>query len=372
LSSGKGNVENDTNKYFYTQSVDFRVNKNALWIHVIRAFAIVCIVFQHNIPMNSLSRYNSISLFNWWVSDIYRVIFKVGVPLFFMLTGCTLLNKNDSIPVFFRKRISKVLLPFIVWSAFYTFWKVYYFGEVLTISRVFLFIREPVYFHMWFLYVLLGLYLYIPILRIIVLHAGNKILYYFVALWYVNTCITPILRDVLHKDVYPTLGMFGGYVGYLVLGYLLSSIKVTKKGISLLLYFILACICFSAFGNFLQACVEHCEISYYFHRDLNIVNVVLSVAVFLCLKYFSENTKLCKNKIIIKAVERVSAASFGIYLIHPVFISIGCRSGVLYYTNSFFHNALSLVPLRTMLVFFISFISIYVLQKIPIIKRCVP
>jgi len=373
LCVGKNHTEGGKIRYFYIQAVDFKDNNNVFWIHVIRVAAIVCVTFLHCVVRRPLKLDSGILVFNWWLANVYIVTLTVGAPLFFMLSGCILLRKDDSIPTFFRKRVKKVLLPFIVWSVLYRAWKVYYIGTGLTFFGTLLFIGKPAFFHLWFLHVLLGLYLYIPILRIIVLYGENKILYYFLLLWYLNSCLAPLLRQVLQREVFPMLDMFSGYVGYLLLGYLLSDIKVTKKGVYRLLYVLLACVCFAAFGSFAQAFVEPASSRYYFHDDLSISNVVISSIAFLCLRYFSENTKLFKNKIMIKFVERVSAASFGIYLIHPAFLDIAVKWGIFSYMKLASPSTFQLfILLRTILIFLTSFISICILQKIPIIKRCVP
>jgi surface polysaccharide O-acyltransferase-like enzyme len=49
------------------------------------------------------------------------------------------------------------------------------------------------YYHFWYLYILIGLYLLTPIIRILVAHANSKVIQYFLIIWFVGTAIIPLL-----------------------------------------------------------------------------------------------------------------------------------------------------------------------------------
>ena len=54
----------------------------------------------------------------WYSAIFIETFFYCAVPLFFMITGCTLIDYSSkySTKEFFIKRINKTLIPFIAWS----------------------------------------------------------------------------------------------------------------------------------------------------------------------------------------------------------------------------------------------------------------
>lgn len=68
----------------------------------------------------------------YWISaNIIESICYFAVPIFFMITGCTLLDYNErySTKEYFIKRIKKTLIPFIVWSIFSIIWCIFFKHE---------------------------------------------------------------------------------------------------------------------------------------------------------------------------------------------------------------------------------------------------
>lgn len=60
----------------------------------------------------------------WWISNVYDSISRWGVPVFVMVSGALLLDtsKQEGILTFYKKRLSKIFIPIIFWTAFYLFW----------------------------------------------------------------------------------------------------------------------------------------------------------------------------------------------------------------------------------------------------------
>ena len=143
-------------------------NKNILWVDYIRVAATFLVVQLHAVhPI--LENYNELPLLRWWTGNIFYSMSTICIPLFFMLTGFLLLGKTDSLSVFFSKRINKVLIPLLIWSGFYILWKAFYERSItISLYTFYSLLFCPVYHHFWFLYTIIGLYLFLPILRIIV------------------------------------------------------------------------------------------------------------------------------------------------------------------------------------------------------------
>ena len=120
----------------------------------------------------------------WWASNFYDSLVRSCVPLFLMITGVLLLGKRESLPAFLSKRFARVLPPLVFWSLFYMAWNTWrgehygpWYGWLEAI------VHGPVVFHLWYLYAIVGIYLFVPFLRSIwnAAQPGEKLCY--LALW---------------------------------------------------------------------------------------------------------------------------------------------------------------------------------------------
>lgn len=157
----------------------------------------------------------------WWASNFYDSLTRGCVPVFLMISGVLLLNKQEDLPAFFTKRFARVLPPLLFWSLFYMAWNtsqgVHYgawSGWIKTLAS------GPVVFHLWYLYAILGIYLFVPFLRNI--WQGSRLAEkrMFLAFWMLVSG-WPIIRAVFDIDIdlleTYSLGSFVGLIGYLFL-----------------------------------------------------------------------------------------------------------------------------------------------------------
>lgn len=158
----------------------------------------------------------------WWASNFYDSFTRACVPVFLMVTGVLLLNRQENLPVFFRKRYMRILPPLVFWSVFYLGWYTVqgqdYGGLLASLKTLF---RGPVAFHLWYLYAIVGIYLFVPFLRHIWQSASRAEQHLYLFLW-VAVSAWPIVGSLLDSDadVLNTyeLGAFFGLMGYLFLG----------------------------------------------------------------------------------------------------------------------------------------------------------
>ncbi len=158
----------------------------------------------------------------WWASNFYDSLARSCVPLFLMITGVLLLGKQESLPAFLSKRFARILPPLLFWSLFYMAWNTLqgeryglWYDWLRTLAH------GPVVFHLWYLYAIVGIYLFVPFLRAIwnAARPSEKIAY--LALW-AAASTWPTLGSALGIDtgllqVYG-LDTFFGLAGYLFLG----------------------------------------------------------------------------------------------------------------------------------------------------------
>ncbi len=344
-------------------------------VDVIRGYAIVLVILTHVVAPYTV-RFTRSSDVRWWIENLASSFSRPCIPLFVMLSGLLLLNpgKNERLVLFFKKRFAKVVIPFIAWAIVYFLWRHFYLLESFSFNQA---LREivggPVYFHFWFIYMLLGLYLATPILRSYVRYADKNNLYYFVALWFFFLAINPLLRKAFQDlELRIDLPVASGYVGYFVLGYVLAQIKLSSRAVRWALFSMLGLAGLTALGTFLLVSEAHGEVNTSLYDYLYPNVILMSVSAFLVLRSINYEKVFIKAPFLKKVIDVLSRASFGIYLLHPVIIHLlekGTFGGKI--SAITFHPAIG-IPLTLLLVIGSSTAIIVILQRIPLIRRVVP
>ena len=165
----------------------------------------------------------------WFTANLIESVFYYAVPVFFMITGATLLDYPErySTKEFFLKRIRKTVIPYIVWSLAGV-------GYMLMRGRISL--QELSFRYIvngllngslvgiyWFFPVLFTVYACIPLFAYIPKEKKIRIFTYLVIAGFVLNCLIPFVIRVLHLPVTYGLSLpaAGGYLLYLLTGYLL-------------------------------------------------------------------------------------------------------------------------------------------------------
>jgi len=188
----------------------------------LRAVATVAVVALHAAgPF--LYRFGTIAADEWWWANLIDSAVRFSVPVFLMLTGALLLPRTESTGVFLKRRFSRLLGPFIFWSLLYLSVALLFQPSGSTISSLDLAmhrLRSGTSFHLWYVYMLIGIYLFIPILQRWVAMASRRDLEYFIALW----LLALLASNHLPASSFPDFNLmyFSGYIGYLVLGHYLQ------------------------------------------------------------------------------------------------------------------------------------------------------
>ena len=344
------------------------------WVDFVKVTAIFLVVLLHS-AAPWVYRYDLIADFDWQVGNIIDSVTRVSVPLFFMTTGYLLLSKPIYLKTYFNKRVKRIVLPWLVWSIIYLIYKSSRSDTPLTISEGLLaFINGDIYFHFWFLYTLIGLYLFIPVVSWFLEVDSQKRSFYFLTIWFISVSIFPFLNAVSRNftnfeiKFAVDLSMFGGFTGYIIAGALLGKYNPSKS--KWLLIFgayaigVIITIIGSAVGTYrLGRLIE------YFY-EYAAPNVILSAfAAFLLLK--KVGTMMGQNKKASLIFTRLGYASLGIYIIHPIIIN-ALNDGMLGqdFTTVIQRSALT-IPLVAIITFVLSYIAVELILVIPVIRRIV-
>ena len=341
------------------------------WVDLIRVVAIFLVVVIH-VSGQLTNVWGKIPVEQWLIADIYGGMARIAVPLFFMISGYLLLPRSESLREFYLKRMPRILVPFVVWSFIYLGWYCGNHPNTCTASLVWdLLLVQGTYYHLWFLYSLISIYLTLPVLRLMIKPDTDKgILWYLIVLWLIFQPGLTIAHKFWNFSIKFNAPLATGFVCYFVFGYLLGEFTLTRRRmiLSSAIWVIAALI--TILGTYL---FTHSSGKFDgFFYDFVSLNVILaSGAAFLLFRWVSER-KLFTSANFQMILRTVATSTFGIYLIHILVIEVLSGWIPFLHINSFMGYAIWSVPLVSTIVFTLSFLIVRILQKIPILKYIVP
>ncbi len=340
-----------------------------IWIDLLKATAIFLVILIHaSSPI--LYQYGNVNDTYWQIANLYDSMSRMAVPLFLMASGALLLNaKKEPLKVFYKKRFLKVVIPLFAWSFLFILYKKFALkDEIDIIDHLFLSIFREEYYHLWFLYTIIGLYLIVPILKIFIKHSSYSLQIYFLILWTLSSSILPLVMHFSNFQIIGTIPMVNGYIGYLIVGYILYSLNISKKLFISSVFMIIVNIFVIAYSTSYLTYKDD-KFNGFFYQDLTITTITLSIFSFIIIKYIGENIK---NKFLISIIKNVSFTSLGIYLIHPIFLDILRSEKIGIELSSLNGNPLFTIPLTTLVAFILSFASIYLLRMLKVGRLVAP
>ncbi len=204
-------------------------------ISLLRALACLMVVVLH-IATNLLDTFDR----NWMAGNVYDSMVRTCVPLFIMISGATLLAKREPLGVYFRKRALRIIPPLLFWSLFYLAWKSYCGNPVDNWPLAIL--KGPTMYHLWYFYALVGMYLFIPVLRVFLAGSSRSEQLLYIWLWVTVCAIIPSVQHLLDfgfqlgpklEETDPVrnfdLSYYSGLAGYLVLGAFAMQSKLSAR-----------------------------------------------------------------------------------------------------------------------------------------------
>ena len=158
----------------------------------------------------------------WWPSNFHDAFTRVCVPLFLMITGALLLGRQEPLSRLLRGRVLRLLPPLLFWSLFYVGWRAWRSDDPFDWMAAFASLpAQPSSYHLWYLYAMVGITLFLPFLRLLWQHSGETEKRFYLLMWLLVSGF-PMWGNALGWEadtiaVYE-LSNFFGLAGYLFLG----------------------------------------------------------------------------------------------------------------------------------------------------------
>lgn len=305
----------------------------------------------------------------WKVLNLYDSFVRSSVPLFFLLSGVFFLSKEAEIKKLYTKNIFRLLTVLLIWSVLYAIDTIgipaFFYQDA---GSIFTAIVNGKY-HLWFLWSMLGVYLFVPLLSGLVQYRDGKCVSYFLILFFVFGIIksTVTIYPYSNHSIFDLLNKlpdFRVYLGYFVLGYYLDK-KVTRKfSGNILLTAFIGIALLSTFVGQIDAVRKGSPsgLLYGYFCFPVFLEAVLLFLFFRGLEpYFKNKEKLSR------VICLLSANTMGVYLLHPFILERLDRWQI----NSLTWNTWISVPLITLITFIICMGISVLIKKIPLIRKII-
>lgn len=280
-----------------------------------RVAAVVAVIGVHASGIGVM-RYGRLDPLHWWSVNAVDSLCRWAVPIFIMLSGALLLDpaRDEPAPTFYRKRMARVGIPLLVWAWFYFFWTWAFYGE--RVDRTFV-IRALLdgltYNHLYFLFLILGLYAVAPLLRMYVRRVRRP------QQWAVAALVLALVSFGILQNAIPmnALTRFVPFIGYFLVGILLRDVPATTPLRAAALVAFLAATAFIAIGTgqrFASWGPDDWR-SLALYDTLGAPVVIQSIAMFILLRSFfaaRAGTHPRESRLI----RLLAPLVFGIYLVH--------------------------------------------------------
>ena len=339
-----------------------------IWADALRVFAAIAVVVMH---VSAIAIKQS-DAFDWWIGNIFVSLSQWGVPIFIMISGALMLDssKNERISFYLAKRFKRILIPLLFWSCVYfVFLKLR--GHEITVYFVlksFFFTGGP-YYHLYFLYLILGLYLLTPALRIYLRHASPTNIQYCIAICFLFAILYKLFGFLQHEDGTPSFAFttYLSYIGYYIGGYYFRNAPIERKLTRILLLGLLFCFLIILFGSgFLINKFGISSHGYYLRNYLSPPEIVMAFCIYiLVLSVYAGRDKIAGNRP--SLFHQLSPMSFGTYLLHPIVVAILSKVGV----DGLWKTALVGIPLTTILTLIVCFTVVNFMRKVPFLRLTV-
>lgn len=277
----------------------------------------ICIILIHTTSFFYKYPTNS---FLWWTGNIIRSVVLIGLPMFVVLSGALILNsKEEPIGIFYKKRLKRILIPYFLYHIIYFVFNIYYAVGEISISKIpnyiLKIIKGPIYEHLWFVYMIIGLYLCSPFLKKMCKNMNEKDLnnlFYFLT----SVIIIRNLLPLININIGITDIIFEGWITYYLLGYIMTNTNLFNNHKNIF-YFL----------GIISLIISIIENRYHLLNisSLYTFSILMYFQVIVVFMFFT-NLKLNLDSKKRKILLTLSKYSFEVYIVHGAIMNLLSRA----------------------------------------------
>ncbi len=348
-----------------------KTNERNISFDILRILSAFSVVVLHVSSMY-LTEYN-VAATDFKIANFINSISRFGVPIFVMISGAIFLSEERQVPIgkLWKHNILRLFILYVVWSfAYYVFQSLYLWkfdfwrqGFIRTVTGC-------VYAsnHFWFIFMIIGLYAMVPILRTWMHHSSEKEQKYFIGLFVVFQIFRTTLEITLDKSLTSTISELveitelTGYLGYFILGYFLTHYKFSTKTKVALYAFVPVGIA----ANYFISDALSVKYGYYspgIYDSFGLFTFLHVVALFVFVTGLC--TKVSTPAFLGKLIKNISLDTLGVYMMHIAWLDFFMKEQIIW-------GQIPTLPgiiLLSLLLFTTCTIIAAILRRIPYIGR---
>jgi surface polysaccharide O-acyltransferase-like enzyme len=289
------------------------------WLEVLRIAATSAVIGIH-ILADMVGASYLLGSKRWWLANLVAGSLRWSVPIFIVVSGYVLLSQRQSVIVFYQKRLRRLAIPLIFWTLFYLGWTqilATHYAQPLTARDLGNLVLNGVpYYHLWYLYMLVGLYLVTPLLGQLLTRLSKT-----QTTW---LCFSMLLLAVLSSSWFSLARVhfifwFLPFLGYFLFGYWLCHEEVAVPSWSLGVTVVLM-MALTTLGSYFEARQLSTNFGAYMYGYLSPNVMIMALAIIMIFKksavfwqsYFESYPRL----------QRLADSSFVVYLLHPFLLDL--------------------------------------------------
>ena len=308
----------------------------------------------------------------WKSANVIECVFYFAVPVFFMISGITLLDFYDkyTLKEYFVRRLERVVIPFLVWSLIGVAFRLH-MGELKIEEITFRFLIKGIVGTSiigiyWFFPPLFCIYLSIPLFAAVEKEKKIMVFSYTVAVGFLLNILIPFIRAIfgISFQIPYTLPALSGYLIWPLTGYLLHNLSLNKWA-KIIIYMLSAAGLAMHIGGTYILSMRAGKLITLCKGYVNVPGVLYSIGVFQFLKDFgSWIMKVSKStKSIIMVISRYT---FEIYLMQFILLTLFPRLNLVS-TRSLVYRLGAPFLMAPVIM-----LATWILRRIPIVRHIVP
>lgn len=335
------------------------------FLRILACFSVVMLhgaaQFWYDLPVTSAE---------WQIVNSYNAIVRFGVPIFVMISGAIFLSPGKEINIkrLYTHNILRLAIIYFVWSAFYgvfdclrSEWSVLSVNDILT----------EVYagrYHLWYLPMIIGLYMLVPVLQKGLKDLDKKDVEYFLLLFMIvkigKTTILSLKSTEWMGFLFGVVGLDGilEYPGYFILGHYIVRYGIGKKWHKwIYIGGLTGSVINIGLSSYKALQAGATEAVVYDSFSLFTFFVVLAIFLF----FHERVSKVHFSTRACKAIKEISMATLGIYLMHLAVLEALQDIGI----HSMMVAPIIGVPLISLLCFVVCLPCAAILRRLPFLGR---
>lgn len=355
-------------------------SKRIFYYDVLRAIAIIGIVFCHA-SISFVSKPNMMNLNYFIISSVFDCFRDFSIPIFVMLSGALLIGKKDTLTDFFKRRLSRLFIPFIFWVVIYAIYSFIFIRHSIDLNYaldIFLGAPGTLGVAFWFVWMIVLSYVGIFIINKAIQWGNSKhdgfdkkfiSLLTLISLLFIACVSYSLFNPYSSRIVY-----FVSFLSYIVIGYFIANYALIGERINKKAIIVMTLLMFAASYAYyiLSYVVPHSVNANQFVTlgYFSLLILFMSVNFFAFFKYLSKAGAFDKieNGTLGNLITVISRYSFGIYLSHYLVLN-ALKNNISTFVNYSSQNPLFWIPFLVITTLIICIVISLILNKIPYLNK---